>query len=58
MEQHYLRKSSGCHLYPAFVRGVDLQVVAISAMQAQEATAWKPSIVTLKMVQREGHNHG
>jgi len=42
----YLGKSCCCHLHPALIRGVDLQVVAVSAVQAQEAAARKPSIVT------------
>ena len=51
--QGYLCESSGGHLHPAFVRGVDLQVVAVRAVQAQEAAAWKPCIVTWKITYRE-----
>ncbi len=55
--QSYLRESCSCHLHPAFIRGVDLQVVAVGAVQAQEPTAWKPSIVSWKNVHRVW-NHG
>lgn len=41
-----LGEGSGGHLDPPFVGGVDLQVVAVGAVKAQEATAWKASIVT------------
>lgn len=43
-----LGEGSGGHLDSPFVRGVDLQVVAVGTVQAQEATAWKASIVTWK----------
>lgn len=52
---NYLGKSSCCHLHSAFIRGVNLQVVAIGAVQAQEATARKSSIVTWNMIHRADH---
>ena len=44
-----LSKSCGGHLHPAFVRGVDLQVVAVGAVEAQEPTAGEARIVPWKV---------
>lgn len=43
--KRHLCKGRCCHLDSAFVRSVDLEVVAVGAVQAQEATAGKASIV-------------
>lgn len=51
----YLGKSSCCHLHSALIRGVNLQVVAVRAVQAQEATSRKSSIVTWNIVHGADH---
>jgi len=45
VEFRYLGESGRGHLHAALVRGVDLQVVAVGAVQAEEAAAWEPGVV-------------
>lgn len=47
----HLSEGSSGHLHPALIRGVDLQVVAVGAVQAEETTAWKTSVITWRQKQ-------
>lgn len=42
----YLGKGRSCHLDPALVRGVDLEIVAESAVETQQPTAGETCVVT------------
>lgn len=44
-----LGESGGRHLYSAFIRGVNLKVVSVGAVQPQQPAAWEASVVTWRI---------